>query len=144
MENSLYLYLCMAFIVGSISGAVLVYIWQMKRVLGLERGNAQFEAQNEAAAQALEKAGEMLDLRFKASAQEAMQKSNEQFLQLAQERLKNAQAGGAHDLEKRQKAIDEMVKPVHEDLKALSMAVEQVKGTNQTLPDMFFDYFFYY
>ena len=135
MENNLYLYLGAAFIIGAILGAALIYVRQMKRVLGLEREKAQLEAQSEAAVQALEKAGEVLDLRFKASAQEALQKSNEQFLQLAQERLKNAQADGAQDLEKRQKAIHEMVKPVHEDLKSLSAAVEQVKGTNKTLHD---------
>ncbi|MFP4097349.1 MAG: DNA recombination protein RmuC [Alphaproteobacteria bacterium] len=128
-----YLYLGAAFSIGAILGAVLAYAMQMKRVIRLERDNAQITTQENAAREALEKAGEALDTRFKASAQEALQKSSEQFLQLAQERLKNMQAGSAHDLEKRQKAIDEMVKPVHENLKSLSAALEQVKGTDQAL-----------
>jgi DNA recombination protein RmuC len=130
-ESGVILYLVGTFILGLTLG----YAYQMKRILGLERDNATLKAQDGANKQALEKAGEALDMRFKASAQEAMQKSNEQFLQLAQERLKGAQADSAHDLEKRQKAIDEMVKPVHENLKSLSAALEQVKGTDQALRD---------
>ena len=62
-----------------------------------------------------------------------MQKSNEQFLQLAQEKLKAAQKDGAHDLEKRQATIAEMIKPVHKNLEDMSKALEQVKGTDKSL-----------
>ena len=121
-EGDIILYLAGAFAAGLALGAAAVYI---SRVVRLERENAALKA--------LDQAGELLDLRFKASAQEALQKNNEQFLDLAQQRLKNAQADSAHDLEKRQKAIDELVKPVHENLKSLSAALEQVKGTDQEL-----------
>ena len=134
-EGGISIYLGGAFVLGSALGAVVVYIVQMRHVMDLERGNATLKAQEQASKEALEKAGELLDMRFKASAQEAMKKNNEQFLQLAQERLKGAQADSAHDLEKRQKAIDEMVKPVHENLKNLSAALEQVKGTDQALSE---------
>lgn len=130
---SIYLYFALTAIAGFIVGAVVIYMGQMKRIIGLERGNAELQAQAQSSQEALDRAGEALDFRFKATAQEALQKSNEQFLQLAQERLKGAQADGAHDLEKRQNAINEMVKPVHENLKALSAALEQVKGTDQAL-----------
>jgi len=133
LESGIYLYLVSVFVIGLVLGAVAVYMRQMKRIMGLERENATLKAQEQASKDALEKAGESLDMRFKASAQEALQKSNEQFLQLAQERLKGAQADGAHDLEKRQKAIDEMVKPVHENLKSMSAALEQVRGTDKAL-----------
>ncbi len=71
--------------------------------------------------------------RFKLTAQEAVQQAHESFLKLAQERLGNAQKDGAYELERRQKAIEEMVKPVHENLKALSGAVDQSKGMYQAL-----------
>ncbi len=130
MESAIFLYVAGAFITGLIFGAIGVY---MARVTRLERDNSTLKAQEQAGREALEKAGEVLDMRFKASAQEALQKSNEQFLQLAQERFKGAQADNAHDLDKRQKAIDELIKPVHENLKSLSAALEQVKGTDQAL-----------
>jgi DNA recombination protein RmuC len=47
--------------------------------------------------------------------------------------LKDAQKDSTHDLEKRQKAIDDLVKPVHQNLEALGKALEQVKGTDTAL-----------
>lgn len=91
------------------------------------------EAQLEAGHEALERATETMDQRFGAAAQDALLKSNEQFLQLARERLGAQQADSAHDLEKRQKAIAELLNPVNEHLKALSGAIEQVKGTDIAL-----------
>lgn len=90
------------------------------------------EAQLEAQKDALQQAGEILDQRFRVAAQDALMTSNEQFLQLARERL-GAQQTSAHDLEKRQKAIAELINPVQEHLKALSGAIEQVKGTDLAL-----------
>ncbi len=122
-------------IFGIMLGGGAVFAFQMKKFMKLERQNAELSAQVKAEKAALARAGAELDNRFKATAQEALQKSSEQFLQLAQEKFKNAQNEGAHDLEKRQKAIDEMVRPMQEHLKSLSGALEQVKGTDQNLRD---------
>ncbi len=122
-------------IVGVLLGAAIGFYVQMRRVMVLERQNAELIAQVAAEKAALDRAGSELDNRFKATAAAIMQQSNEQFLQLAQERLKGAQGDAAHDLDKRQKAIDEMVKPVQEHLKSMSAALEQVKGTDQSLKE---------
>lgn len=122
-------------VLAASSGAGLTYIMQSKKILQLEREKAELTAQLQAEKQALNRAGEELDNRFKATAAQIMQQSNEQFLQLAQERLKGAQGDAAHDLDKRQKAIDEMVKPVQEHLKTMAAALEQVKGTDQSLKE---------
>lgn len=95
--------------------------------------NAELKAQVKAEKTALDTAMAALDARFKLTAHEALASSNEQFLQLAQERLKAAQADGAHDLDKRQKAIDELVKPVHKNLEDMAKALEQVKATDTNL-----------
>lgn len=126
-------YIGIGIVIGLACGAGTMFFVQMKRVLGLERQNAELSVQINAEQEALAKASASLDDRFKVTAQEALQKSSEQFLQLAQEKLKGAQADSAHDLEKRQKAINDMVKPVQEKLTAMSAALEQVKGTDQTL-----------
>lgn len=70
---------------------------------------------------------------FSLAAQEALNKSSEQFLNLAKEKLHQAQADGSHDLEKRQKAIFDMVTPIQKNLEQLGTAVEQIKGTDQAL-----------
>ncbi len=118
---------------GMMLGGITVFAFQVKKLMKLERKNAELTAQIKAEKSALDRAGAELDNRFKATAQEALQKSNEQFLQLAKENLKNAQSDGAHDLEKRQKAIDDMVKPVQERLKTMEEVLHQVQGTDQSL-----------
>ena len=95
--------------------------------------NVELKAQIREREIAFEQAHAALDSRFKATAAEALQQSNEQFLQLAQERLKAAQKDGAHDLEKRQNTIAEMIKPVHTNLENMAKALEQVKGTDTAL-----------
>ncbi len=67
-----------------------------------------------------------IDGAFAKLAQEALTRSNEQFLQLAQERLKNVQADGAHDLEKRQKAIADLVDPIGKTLKDMEGKIEHL------------------
>ncbi len=74
-----------------------------------------------------------MENQFKVTAQEALKNAHESFLELAESKLKNVQKDSAHDLDKRQKAIDELVKPVHENLKSLSGALEQIKGTDNAL-----------
>lgn len=91
------------------------------------------EAQIRAGHESLQRATEIMDQRFSAAAQDALIKSNEQFLQIARERLGAQQQSGAQDLEKRQKAITDLLNPVNEHLKALSGAIEQVKGTDLAL-----------
>jgi DNA recombination protein RmuC len=70
---------------------------------------------------------------FVTAAQQALDRNSAQFMQLAQEKLKNAQADGAHDLDKRQTAIHELLKPVQKQLETLGSTVEQIKGTDQAL-----------
>lgn len=110
---------------GFFIGAALVGGVLFRRVMRLEREKTEIGARITAQ--------EHVDNQFKVSAQEAMKAAHESFLELAEAKLKAAQKDGTHDLEKRQKAIDEMVKPVQDHLKALSGALEQVKGTDKAL-----------
>ncbi len=74
-----------------------------------------------------------MENQFKLTAQEAVQQAHESFLQRAEETFKKHQADGAHDLDKRSKAIDDLVKPVHKQLEALGGVIQQVKGTDKEL-----------
>ncbi|GJL85753.1 MAG: hypothetical protein DHS20C02_15280 [Micavibrio sp.] len=114
---------------GFIGGAlVAALIFQVSRTK-LERDNAALQAQIVAE----EMARSQLDGQFKLTAQEAVQQAHEAFLKLAESRLKDAHKDGAHDLDKRQRAIDDLVKPVHKQLEAMAGALEQVKGTDKAL-----------
>lgn len=78
-----------------------------------------------------ERAG--LDDHFKALAQATLQSNSENFLNIAQEKLKAAQVDNAYDLEKRTQAIAEMVKPVEKHLTQLNGVVEQLTATDKTI-----------
>lgn len=67
---------------------------------------------------------------FKVLSAEALQTTNESFLNIAQERFKTWEQANKGDLEKRQFAISELVKPVQQNLQSLSGAVNELKGTS--------------
>jgi DNA recombination protein RmuC len=61
---------------------------------------------------------------FDSLAQESLRKSQEQFLMLAEEKLKQAQKDGSYDLEKRQKAVADLVDPIGKSLKEMESKIE--------------------
>ncbi len=67
---------------------------------------------------------------FKVLSNEALRETNESFMQVAQERFKAWEQNNKGDLEKRQFAISEIVKPVQQNLEKLGGAVNELKGTS--------------
>jgi DNA recombination protein RmuC len=61
---------------------------------------------------------------FDQLAQESLRKNQDQFLQLAQEKLKQAQMEGSFDLERRQKAIADLVDPITKSIKDVENRIE--------------------
>src|SRR5580658_667860 len=64
---------------------------------------------------------------FKALSSEALKSNNEAFLGLARATLEKFQEGARHDLEKRQTAIDQMVKPVRETLQKFDVKIGEIE-----------------
>ena len=122
-------------IIYLIVGIVIGVAFAAVRILKLERHNVELTAQIKAEKSALERASATMDLRFKATAQEALNQSSEHFLQLAQEKLKQSNSDGAHDLEKRQKAITAMIDPIHKNLADLNDALKRSEGTDKALSE---------
>lgn len=104
------------------AGLLLALLFVLWPLLRLNREKAVLEARLKGGAD-----------EFRLLAQEALEGIQANFLVLAGEKLKAAQNDGAHDLEKRQIAISEMVKPMQEHLKILGSTIEQIKGTDQAL-----------
>lgn len=113
-------------ILGLAAGLVIAGLLAAWKMAGLQK-----DLEHERRARA-----EMGDV-FSLAAQQALDKTSEQFLQrfgeLAQEKLKNAKADSVHDLEKRQLAIHELIKPIQKQLETLGSTVEQIKGTDKAL-----------
>ncbi|MFK7840506.1 MAG: DNA recombination protein RmuC [Bdellovibrionales bacterium] len=120
-------------IIGFVIGGLfisLIFIVSRQKLITL---NTELKTQMREREIAYNKASADMEARFKLTANEALRQNNEQFIALAQEKLNAAQKDSSHDLEKRQTAIGEMIKPVHKNLEELSKALEQVKGTDNAL-----------
>lgn len=113
-------------IIGLLAGLFIGLILLLVRSGSLKAQKVGLQATLEA-----ERAG--LDEHFKALAQATLQSNSENFLNIAQEKLKLAQANSAHDLDKRTQAIHEMVKPVEKHLMQLNGVVEQLSATDKTI-----------
>lgn len=92
-----------------------------------KRGTLRDQEQN------LAQAKSAMEDAFAQLAQSSLRQTQDDFLRLAQEKLKQAQSDGAHDLEKRQKAVSDLITPIQKQLETLGGAVEQIKGTDQAL-----------
>jgi DNA recombination protein RmuC len=64
---------------------------------------------------------------FKALSAEALKSNNAAFLNLANATLEKFQEGARNDLEKRQTAIDELVKPVRETLQKFDVKIGEIE-----------------
>jgi DNA recombination protein RmuC len=64
---------------------------------------------------------------FKALSAEALKSNNDAFLRLAHATLEKFQEGARHDLDKRQVAIHELVKPVHETLGKFDAKIGEIE-----------------
>lgn len=64
---------------------------------------------------------------FKALSAEALQTNNQSFLELAKTTLEKYQEGAQHDLDMRQKAIDQLVAPLKESLQKVDSKIEQLE-----------------
>jgi len=91
----------------------------------------RFESDKRSAAEAKlqedEKATRDLSNRFESLAAEALRKNNQSFLQLAKENLEKFQESAKGDLELRQKAIDQLVRPLKESLEKVDGKIGEME-----------------
>ena len=83
--------------------------------------------QSETRLAALNEAQVKMTEAFKALSADALQSNNKAFMNLAQVTLEKFQEGARSDLEKRQTAIDEMVKPVKETLQKFDVKMTEIE-----------------
>lgn len=92
---------------------------QLATTLEMERRNAQEKITT------LEQAREQLSDTFSALSSKALKSNSEEFLKLAQENLKRFQNQAQNDLNQKEKAIEHLLKPIHE---ALQKTEQQIQG----------------
>lgn len=79
----------------------------------------------------LEDARQKLADAFQALSAEALKSNNQAFLQLAHESLQKHQAQAQGDLETRQKAIEQLVKPLAESLGKVDLQIQQLEKSRE-------------
>ncbi len=91
---------------------------------------AQLEGERRAAqerADAFRQAREELSEKFKALSRDALRDNNQSFLDLARATLEKFQESAKGDLEQKQQAIDQLVKPLKESLEKVDGKIEEME-----------------
>lgn len=138
MESSLLPALLVAFGLGLLVGAAAVLLVLLRRTAALGSENAALKARLEEQGKAfqeklalLQKAEKELTDAFEAVSSRALRASNESFLELASTHFDRHRQAAKDELEKRQKAIDELVKPVGEALKKVDQKIDEVEKSRR-------------
>lgn len=99
------------------------------------RLQTQLEEERKAAAERLallDEAQQKLSDAFKALSADALKSNNQSFLELAKTTLQNFQDSAKGDLEKRQHAIDELVKPLKTSLEQVDDRIQEIEKARLT------------
>lgn len=96
---------------------------QLKAALEGERRAAQERKDS------FKQAAEELSEKFKALSRDALKDNNQSFLDLAHSTLQRFQQGAKGDLELKQKAIDELVRPLKESLERVDSRIGELEKT---------------
>ncbi|MBM3746677.1 MAG: DNA recombination protein RmuC [Acidobacteria bacterium] len=121
------------FLAGVAAGAAATWLY-----LRAGRSELAVRLESERAAfgeklKVFEEAQQRLSDAFKALAADALRGNNEAFLQLARETLGRYQEGARQDLDSRQSAIQELVKPLSEQLKEVDRQVTLMSAAEERL-----------
>ena len=114
------------FVVGGLVGAVIVALAMRARLIALRADAGRERERGDERVAALAEANQRLETTFKALSADALASNNRQFLDLAKTTLERYQTEARSDLEKREKAVAELVAPIRESL-------TKVDGQLQTL-----------
>jgi len=127
-----------ALLLAVISGALGVYLYLTGKLERLRNEHAQLETElDHERMRALEKQAALEQLNsqlkdtFNAMATEALNSNNEQFLRLAKESLGQFHIKAEGELEKREKAVENLVKPIRDALEKTEKQVERMESGRQ-------------
>lgn len=98
------------FVAGLALGALIVWLVMREKVVAIKQSQLQLS-----------------DV-FKALSVNALKSNNQSFFELSNTRLEKFQESARHDLESRQKSIDEMVKPLRESLRRVDSSLQDIRN----------------
>jgi DNA recombination protein RmuC len=116
-------YIILAAAAGLIVGSVFAWLVARTRIASLKKELEMTKASSEENLKILDTARES----FKALSSDVLKSSKEDFLQLAKLELEKLQAEARGDLEKRQDAVANLVKPIRESLDKVDSNIRQLE-----------------
>ncbi len=126
-------YFALGLAAGLLLGALLTWLYARAGRLALEQRLEQERCGSEQKLALLQEAQQRLSDAFKALSADALRSNNQTFLELARETLDRYQSGARDDLESRQKAVQELVKPLTEYLKDVGRQVALMSAAEERL-----------
>jgi DNA recombination protein RmuC len=119
--------LLLGLLLGAIAGGLVAWLAARGKIARLEeRAAAERRAAGEKLA-LLEQAELKLRDAFASLAGEALRQNNQSFLALAQTKLGEFQQSAASDLDKRQQAVDDLVRPIQQALARVDGKLQEVE-----------------
>ncbi len=121
-------------IAAALAGALLSYLIRQQRINRLQQENARLQAElaaQEKLQQQQEALQHQLQQRFEQLAGQALNRNNETFLQLARENLARFQLQAQNEMGKKEKAIEELVKPLRSALEKTERQIQAMEKERQ-------------
>lgn len=126
--------IAISLLLGILVGAAIVYIYTHRRYAALKESHTALtitlEMERRAHADkaiAMEKGRDELTHTFMALSSQALRENNEEFLRLAQEKLKQFQVKAQSELEQKEKSIENMVAPIKQALEKTEQQIRQIE-----------------
>lgn len=124
----------LALLLATVSGAAVMQLFAHRRITRLREDKARLTAELEAERRTVvertnsfEKARQQLTESFRALAADALKSNSSEFLRLAEENLKKFQGTAQSDLAQREKAVENLVKPIREALEKTEAQIRVVE-----------------
>jgi len=116
---------------GAVAGFAIAWFIRKAHEARLEVELETARKSDEEKRKLLDEAQAKLENAFKALAADALKSSNESFLRLAQQTLEKHIAQASGDLDARKKAVDDLVKPITDQLKAYQEKADLMEKERQ-------------
>lgn len=124
----------MLLLLALVSGLAIGFTIRQFRIRKLEADNAELElrlaiaSENKSNLDALlAQTQQQLAITFNQLSNEALHRNNDQFLKLAEENLKRFQSEAKADLSSKEKAIEQLLKPINEALQQTSKQIQDIE-----------------
>jgi len=130
VNTTVALAVALAVVLAALMTWAVTYFVLRRRIRELEQENSRLQGEVEVRMglwQEAEQLKQQFAQQFSHLSGEALQRNSQQFLQLAEQNLKQYQEGAKAELAKREQAIEGMVKPIREALQKTEQQIQQVE-----------------